>query len=213
MIVSKPWMNSVLVAGFIVTALAGPVRVSAQDSRSNTRGLVLSAGFSGVSLEVETGDAQTGSGGHLLAGYAPSRLVSIFLRGDVARVDIDVADIDGSYNLIFADLGIRFSIGSGQHTFVPYLVAAFTGQSAKASIPVTPLLKSDVSINGAGFTLGGGFDVFFTRTLALDLGVLLTSGRFSEVSVGSLSSNIDSLDSRAARVTLGLSWFPVIPRN
>jgi len=93
------------------------------------------------------------------------------------------------------------------------VVAAFTGQSAKASIPVTPLLKSDVSINGAGFTLGGGFDVFFTRTLALDLGVLLTSGRFSEVSVGSLSSNIDSLDSRAARVTLGLSWFPVIPRN
>jgi hypothetical protein len=118
---------------------------------------------------------------------------------------------NGSYNLIFADLGIRFSFGSGRNAFVPCVPAAFTGQSAAARIPVAPVLNTDVSINGAGFTIGGGFDIFFTRSLALDLGVLLTSGRFSEVSVGSLSPEIDSLNSRVARIALGLAWFPIIP--
>lgn len=202
-----------LAAALAITALSVGNRVEAQEARSNTQGLVLGAGVSGTSLEVESGDPQNGSGGYLLLGYAPSRLITIFLRGDASRVDIDYSDISGSYTMAFVDLGLRFSFGGPQKSFVPWVMGAFTAQAAGATIPVTATLSSDVTISGTGLTLGAGFDVFLTRTLALDLGLMATSGRFTDVSVGSISTSIDALDTRSGRLTLGLSWFPMVPHN
>ena len=68
---------------------------------------------------------------------------------------------------------------------------------------------SEVDVSGGGGTLGGGIAYFVAPALALDLGLQLTFGTFSDVSIGSIDINdrID-IDAGSGRLALGLTWYP-----
>lgn len=196
----------------LLPCLLDATPATARQARSNTRGLLLGVNAAGGSLKVEEGDSESGGGGGITVGWGVSRMIAIFLRGDIARVDITDPDVEGSYSVGIADLGVRISFRAPEDRFIPYITAAFSAQRATAEVFFTPTIGSDISIRGPGFTLGGGFMHFFAEQIALDVSLLLTSGRFTEVQIGSVSADIGDLDSQAARLDIGLAWFPLVPR-
>jgi len=180
----------------------------AQEARSQTQGLLLGFSLTGSSLEVEDGERESGGGGGLMAGWGVSRSVTLFLRGDLTSIDISSPEIFGTYGLILIDLGTRITFSGPERQFVPNITLAVTGITASADIRVTPVLSTNVKVTGGGFTVGGGFQHYFTPGLALDLQALLTIGSFSEVEIGDRTREIDKLDATAGRFTAGLSWHP-----
>jgi hypothetical protein len=191
----------------VVVALPG----TAQEVRSNTRGLVLGANVHGSSLKVEEGSRESGGGVGITAGWGVSRQVAIFFHGDIVKMDITDPEIEGDYSIGVAELGVRLSLRSAEDRFIPHITAAIAAQRATASVEIAPSIGTDIEIRGPAFTLGGGFAWFFTRTAAFDLSLLLTSGRFNEIRFGNLSADIGDLDSQAARLNLGFLWFPLLP--
>lgn len=200
-----------IVFAALLPMLASPRPAEAQ-ARSNTKGLLIGLNATGASAKVEDGDRESGGGGGLTVGWGVSRMVAIFLRGDVTKVDITDPDIEGSYSFWVGDLGVRISFREPEDRFIPYITAAFSAQGGTAEIFFTPTLSSEVEISGPGFTLGGGFSHFLTEQFALDVNLLLTSGRLTEVRVGSISGEIPELDTQAARLNVGIAWFPILPR-
>jgi hypothetical protein len=192
---------------FLGGALLQPV--AAQEVRSSTQRLMLGANFNGSSLTVEDGDTESGGGGGFMVGWGVSRRVALFFRADLGNMEISHPEIDGEYILAMGDLGVRVSFGGPQRRFVPYLIGAFTGMTASADIFIGPLVSADVEVRGGGLTIGGGFHHYFTPTLALDLQLLVTGGQFNEVEIGTISSDIDELEANAARLNIGLAWYPL----
>ncbi len=55
----------------------------------------------------------------------------------------------------------------------------------------------------------GDLKYFLSRLVALDVGVDLTFGKFSDVRVGGITAqNVLDLDATSGRFTVGISWFP-----
>ena len=55
----------------------------------------------------------------------------------------------------------------------------------------------------------GGLKYFLSRLLALDVGVDLIFGKFSDVRVGGITvQNVLDVDAASGRLMVGLSWFP-----
>lgn len=196
-----------LLAAGAFFAFVGASGATAQDVRSQTRGLILGANLSSASLEVEGGNREEGGGGGFIVGWGLSDRVALFLRADAASIEVSNPDIDGEYTLAIVDLGARYSFRGPEHRFIPYIAGALSGMTASAEVYATPILSSDVALRGGGLTLGGGFDYFFNRSLALDVQLLFTGGAFNEVKVGRLTTEIDGLDANAARLNLALTWF------
>jgi hypothetical protein len=196
----------------LLAVFVGTIPAQAQQARSNTRGLLLGLNFTGASAKVEEGERESGGGGGLTLGWGVSRTVAVFLRGDVTKVDITDPEVEGSYSVGIADIGVRLSFRQPEDRFIPYIVAALSAQRATAEVFFIPTVSSEIEISGPGFTLGGGFSHFLTEQFALDLNLLLTSGRFNEIQIGSVSAEIGDLDSQAARLNVGIAWFPVLPR-
>jgi opacity protein-like surface antigen len=196
----------------LLAAIAAASPLQAQQARSNTRGLLIGLNVTGANAKVEDGDREAGGGGGITVGWGVSRMVAIFLRGDIAKIDISDPDIEGSYSVGIADLGVRISFREPEDRFIPYITAALSAQRGTAEIFLTPTISSDIEISGPGFTLGGGFSHFLTEQLALDVHLLLTSGRLTEIQIGSITGEISELDTQAARLNVGIAWFPVLPR-
>ena len=197
-------------AGFtLLSSLTAPLPLNAQEVRSNTKGFLLAPRLTGSSLEVEDGSEESGGGAGLMLGWGVSRRVALFIGADITEIDIRNPDFDGSFFLVQADLGVRVSFRSPEHKFVPYAVGALTGMAAAADVQLTPFTKTEVELTGGGLTLGGGFNYFFIPTLALDVQLLGTAGSFTDLRIGSVTSDIDDIDATAGRFTLGLTWYPI----
>jgi hypothetical protein len=165
--------------------------------------------LTGASLETENGEQESGGGVGLSLGWGISRRVALFVGGDITEVDINNPDFDGSFFFVMLDLGVRVSFRAPEHKLVPYAVVALTGMAANADVRLTPFTSSEVELTGGGLTLGGGVQYFVIPTLALDAQLLGTGGSFSEIRIGSVSSDIDEVDATAGRFTIGITWFPV----
>jgi len=191
--------------------LVTAIPATAQELRSNTRGLLLGVNVHGSSLKVEEGSRESGGGVGVTAGWGISRQVAVFLHGDVVNVDITDPEIPGSYSVGVGEIGARISFRTSEDRFIPHITAALAVQRATASLDLTPTLSTEVEIRGPAFTLGGGFSYFFTPAIAVDVSLFVTSGRFTEVRFGDLTADIGDLDSQAARFNVGLLWFPMLP--
>lgn len=206
---SRRWRKVAITAlGLSALAgLAGPAR--AQDVRSETRGLILGAHVSSTSLQVEDGERETGGGGGITIGYGVSRRVALYLGVTGTTIRVSNPAIRDQYALGQVDLGVRVSFRRPEHKFIPYVVAALTAMSARADIPVGNGVTVEGEMVGGGLTLGGGFTHYFNPSVALDVALLATGGRFTELEFGPISAEIpDDLEASSGRLTIGLSWWP-----
>jgi hypothetical protein len=193
----------------LMACLLLPGWAAAQES--TTRGLNLGLHLAAASLSVEGGDQNAGGGGGIRIGYGVNRIVNLFFELDGATIDVTNAggSVTGRWALAHGDLGVRFHFANSLRSFVPYLEAALSGRAV--SITDAAFNQQDagsVSFSGGALSLGGGISVYLQRTLALDIGLKLSGGKFTQVDVGNLSLSGLDIDATSSRLNIGLVWWP-----
>jgi hypothetical protein len=176
---------------------------------STTRGFNVGLHASGASLQVEDGDRHNAGGAGLILGYGFNRSVQLFLQLDGAEFDVDDAEVNGTWAMGHADLGVRFHFANSLRTWVPYLQAAFSGRAVgvdNAVVQGQP--ETEVGFFGGAFTLGGGIMFYFNQTLAADLQLLWSGGQFTEVTVDDVTVSGLEIDAESSRLNIGISWWP-----
>ncbi len=197
----------------LVSALAGALAASASPALSQlstTRGWSFGAHVQGTSLTPEGGTNSSGGGLGIRAGYAFNRIVTGFVHVDGSQIDItDGGSIVGSWNLAHAELGARFHFANSLRRWVPYLEtsvgaravevrdAEFAGESA-----------GNVTFNGGAFTVGTGLSTYFKPSLAFDVSLKWTGGKFTEIDLGDIVQRNIDIDAASFRFGLGLIWWP-----
>ncbi|MBT8396243.1 MAG: hypothetical protein KJN92_04725, partial [Gemmatimonadetes bacterium] len=94
-------------------------------------------------------------------------------------------------------------------SWVPYLEVAIGGRGASVKdILVNGEDAADITFNGGAFSFGGGIYAYLRQTLALDAGLKISSGEFTEVDVGAISVNNLDIDATSTRFKIGIVWWP-----
>jgi len=197
----------------LVSALAGALAASASPALSQlstTRGWSFGAHVQGTSLTPEGGTNSSGGGLGIRAGYGFNRIVTGFVHVDGSQIDItEGGSIVGSWNLAHAELGARFHFANSLRRWVPYLEtsvgaravevrdAEFAGESA-----------GNVTFNGGAFTVGTGLSTYFKPSLAFDVSLKWTGGKFTEIDLGDIVQRNIDIDAASFRFGLGLIWWP-----
>lgn len=198
--------SSLVLSLALSTALAASP-LSAQ--ASTTRGFNVGLHLSGASLRVEDADRSNAGGGGLILGYGFNPTVELFLQLDGAEFDVEDAEVTGIWTMGHADLGVRFHFADSLRRWVPYLQAALSGRVVgvdEAEVLGQP--ETDVELLGGAFTVGGGIMLYFNQTLAADLQLLWSGGRFTEVSTGNVTVSGLDVDAQSSRFNIGISWWP-----
>jgi len=198
----------VLTAALLALAGVGAGPLHAQSS--TTRGFNLGIHFTGSTIKIEDGDNNNAGGGGLWVGYGFNRTVQLFLQLDGTKFDVNNAAVEGDWTMGHADLGVRFHFANSLRSWVPYLQVATTARvvSVQNGLVNDVAQADDVSLVGAGITLGGGIIFYFNQSLGIDLQLAWTGGEFTRIEAGSVSYNDLNLDAQSARFNLGLSWWP-----
>lgn len=200
---------SALVAGALLSAGG----LSAQASDNGGFMLNVHAAGSAITPLGEGTEAETGGGAGLAIGYGFNDRITLYLNVDAAGIeyDEDVTDSpDDTYALVQADLGVRMNFGHPGLKLRPYINAAFTGIAAAEEYEFAGE-DVDQVISGGGLTVGGGIQYFFSRSLALDVGLQATQGAFTTVAIDDEDEELSPEDVTAfttSRVQLGLTWHP-----
>lgn len=193
----------------LTLTLLALVAGSSEAQQSTTRGFNVGLHLGGASLKIEDGDRHGAGGGGLWLGYGFNRTVQLFLQLDGSEFDVDDSEIQGKWTMGHADLGVRFHFANSLRSWVPYLQAALSGRAVGVDNPVVNgTQEEDAGLLGGGFTLGGGILFYFNQTLAMDLQLLWTGGRFDRIEVGNVSVSGLDLDAQSGRLNIGVSWWP-----
>lgn len=186
-----------------------PCASAARAQESTTRGLTVGVHLSGASLQVESQDRNNAGGGGLRLGYGVNRRITIFAQGDGARFDEQsTGDFDGDWTMGHFDVGVRFNFASSLRPWVPFLEGALGYRAVSVSNPVvqgTP--RNELSLEGAGLTLGGGVAFYFVESFALDVALLWTGGEFDTVRVDDVSVGNLDVDANSSRLNVGVAWW------
>jgi Outer membrane protein beta-barrel domain len=204
---TRPLFTATLVAAFAAALTAGPL--SAQES--TTRGFVVGAHVGLGSVSIEGSERSSGGGGGLMVGYGINRRFTIYAQLDGATIDVrNQPDVEGSWAIGFGDVGVRFNFANSLRSWVPYVQAALGVRVVSITdIPLAnPASGEDVSISGGSFSLGGGFMLYPSESLAFDIGVISTGGQFTTLTVGSTSQSGFDVDANSSRFNLGVVWWP-----
>jgi len=178
--------------------------------KSTTRGLNLGVHLQGASLSVEDADSDGGGGLGFRIGYGINRIITLYLEADGVSVDSKNADLfQGTWTLGHADLGARFHFANTLRSWVPYLEVAVGARGASIDDAEADGEElGDVSFSGGSFSFGGGIYAYFSRTLALDVGLKVSGGEFTEVDLGPISLNNLDIDANSTRFKVGIVWWP-----
>ncbi len=192
----------------LVAALAASTPLHAQES--TTRGFNVGAHISGQSLTPENGDRSNAGGGGIILGYGFNRSFQLFLQFDGGQFDVANAAVEGDWTMGHGDLGVRYHFANSLRSWVPYVQAALTGRYVTVTNGrVNQVTQSeDITLSGSAITLGGGILFFFNETLAADLQLALSGGRFTDVKVGTVTFNNAEVDAQSTRFNIGVSWWP-----
>lgn len=176
---------------------------------STTRGWNLGVHLQGATLSVEGEEGDGGGGIGFRVGHGFNRIFTLYLEADGISVDSENAqDFQGTWTLGHVDIGGRFHFANSLRSWVPYLEAAvgYRGASVK-DVAVGGDQGDDVTINGSSFSVGGGMMFYFKQTLALDVGLKVSSGEFTEIEIGALSIGGLDVDATSTRFKFGLVWW------
>lgn len=199
--------------GFVVTALAAALAfapTSAHAQRSTTRGWSLGVALQGTSLTVQDGDASSGGGLGLHAGYGFNRIVTGFVHIDGASIDVPVgAAVSGQWSLAHAELGARFFLSNSLRRVRPFLETSIGARAVTVEDAQSGGANAGkVKFNGGALTFGGGLATYLKPTLSLDVGMKFTGGTFTEVDLGNVAVKNLDVDASSFRFGVGLTWWP-----
>ncbi len=198
-----------LLAAAVVAALSIVNPLSAQES--TTRGFVLGGHIGLGSVSIEGSERSSGGGGGILIGYGLNRNFTIYGQFDGSTVDVrNQPDVEGSWAIGHADLGVRFHFASTLRSWVPYVQAALGARVVSLTdIPASnPISGQDVSISGGALTIGGGVMLYPSESFAVDIGMLFSGGEFTTLRVGGTSQSGFDVDASSSRFNLGVAWWP-----
>lgn len=178
--------------------------------KSTTRGWSLGVALQGTSLTVEDGDASSGGGLGLHAGYGFNRRVTGFVHVDGAEIDVPTgAAVSGKWTLAHAELGARFHLSNSLRRVRPFLETSIGARAVTVEDAESGGTSAGkVKFNGGAFTLGGGVATYLKPTLSLDVGLKFTGGKFTEVDLGNVAVRNLDVDASSFRFGLGLTWWP-----
>ncbi|HEX8322152.1 outer membrane beta-barrel protein [Longimicrobium sp.] len=180
---------------------------------SKNSGFLLNLHVAGNSIETTLEDMEsereTGGGLGLGLGYGFGETFALVINLDAASVSSDDDDADEDAEdlaLAHFDIGGRLNFGSTASALRPYVNAAFSGVAEGTT---SEDADENVTISGAGFTLGGGLQYFFSPRFALDAGLQGSFGKFNQIQLGDESSEIDEdVKFTTARLQLGVTFHP-----
>ncbi len=192
----------------LLAALATSAPLLAQES--TTRGFNVGIHLSGQSITPEDGDRSNAGGAGLFLGYGFNRTIQLFLQFDGGEFDVQNAAVEGDWAMGHGDLGVRFHFANSLRSWVPYLQAAISGRAVSVTNGALNQVtqSEDITLSGAAFTVGGGILFYFNETLAADLQLALSGGRFTDVKVGTVTYNNAEVDAQSTRFNIGVSWWP-----
>ena len=174
-----------------------PIIPSTPPTASNLGGLFIQFHLNSSAIIDEDEDTFSGGGGGFKLGFPLTPAFIAFGGLSVAPVQPEEELlVDANFRLTTLDLGAQFNIGASRRSFVPYFIAAYTRQSLSVDIDGVD------TATGNAFTAGVGAMYFFTPPLSIGLGLDLTFG-------GLKSDDLGEGSTTAARISLGLSWFPL----
>ena len=185
--------------------------------QSGTESLFLNIGLTSTGLSSELGSATSnarvfdedlGAGLTLKAGYGFSPLFTLYTGLTVAGMERNGTDIpfwneDDEYALTMFELGGRFNFREANHKLRPYAEVALTSTAAIFDD------KPETSAKGGAFSFGGGAQYFLSNIFALDAGLILSPGRFSDIVFANYNMEVDDDGGFfATRFSVGLTVYP-----
>ncbi len=178
-------LHRLLQTTFISTALLCVCAVSVSAQVSTTRGFHVGFQLQAAAVSVEGGDADTGGGAALRAGYGFNRIVTGFIGAAGASVNaINQPNVAGVWETVHVDFGARFHFANTLRQWVPYLEAALSARAMRvggADVDGAELVDN-ITRSGGAFTFGGGMAVFLSEQFALDFGLDISTGEFTDIS-------------------------------
>ena len=190
---------SALLVAAVLLLLPGSAAAQEEEPRSDPTGFHLGIHLNGSAITVEDEDeTESGGGLSLELGYGFNRTFTLYAKGTGAAVEY--ADFNDTYELGHFDLGARFNLGGPQRSVLGYLTGGLTGRAAILD------LGEDLTLSGVGPTLGGGVSVFVNPSLAIEGGLLLTFGDFTEAEYSGRTESVE-LGATSARFDVGVSWW------
>ena len=202
--------RGVALAAGLVFALT--VSAAAQETKSKTTGLLLGLHLNGTAAQYEDVD-ETESGGGLgfTVGYGFNRHFTLYLTADAGLLEFRDWLWSGQYSMGHVDIGGRYMFARDSRKVVPYLDAALTGRAIASEVNFqlgNANLVGDIDITGGGLSAGGGVEIFFKPTLALDLALKWSVGTFNSYQFEGQDLDLESTSATTTRFNLGLSWRP-----
>lgn len=165
------------------------------------RGFVVGMHLAGSTLPAgpqQEAARSSGGGVGLTLGYRLDERLTLFARSTVA------------YRLGSIDVGARYRFGTPGAALRPYLEAAVTRAAGTNGIAIFEngeMVDGTRYRYGMAFTAGAGVEYGITSSLGLDVGVAVSSGRFTTGEFRGEEFGIRE-GFTTARVNLGLTWTP-----
>lgn len=211
MIGSSARRSGIALAAAAAFALIPATDASAQSS--TTRGLLVGAHLGAATFNPENDDRSNAGGAGIRVGYGVNRSLTLFIQADAAAFDVETQDDDltGTWSMAHADLGLRYHFANSLRRWVPYLQGSLSARAVNLTdIPEgSAFAGEEVSFTGGAVTLGGGVMFYTSQSFAVDLGLLFSGGKFTDVTVGNTTqTDLVDLDAQTTRINLGVSWWP-----
>lgn len=192
--------------------MAAPLAAqSASPAASSTKGFFVAAHLNGSALTAEdlSDDTEAGAGGGLQLGYGFTRRLAVVLDGTGAALDTGGGDI----GLGHLDLSLRYAFTGPSRRFVPFVEGGYSGRAlAQDDADLGDGTTGDLTLRGAGLTLGGGAQYYMAPKWAIGAGLKWTTGEFDTVTVDDVSVSDLGIDARSARFNVGVTWYPLAGR-
>lgn len=171
------------------------------EDQADDKGFFVGATLIGSSFQLDIpglGDeTDTGGGIGLEGGYNFNPNFGLFLSLDGSSMSPDDGE---NYHLVHFDLGAEGRLGDGDSTFRPFAKASLLGMAATIEDD-----GFEAEISGTGFGLGIGVYYFVNSQFALELGFTHSWINIEEVSIGSVSVDVDE-NATSGRLGLGFSY-------
>jgi hypothetical protein len=197
--------------GLLLACAASAHAQLAPEIRSHTGGVFLNAHLNGSAMSVEDGNTtESGGGIGFGVGYGFTPSFAVFLNLDAAAMT--GADNDPDYSLGHLDLGGRYTFGGSAARWRPSIDA---GVGVRVAIwddmAFGQSSTSDVELSGTSLFIGGGLGYYFSPSLALNMGLRLGFGSFSDMKIGNMTISLegdDRISATTTRFNVGLAWYP-----